>query len=258
MCWQCDHPTATRADYLHLVRDRIDERGYFIQGVQKDRWRPAFSYTVGLTPHGHPELLISGMGHCHASSLLNHVAHQLLFHDAAPYRAGDLHRWDGWPLVEVVDVAEPTIHLVFAEELYGDHVRAVQLVYADDRGRSPWDPPWKNPRTVTTERSFGPVTTQATTVRLAKVVVRMPGRTSSRGLPARGKRRMPSTCRSRAVMKSWATLGDAVDAIQSSISSSCRCASGVRSIRPVIDGRPTWRRVDHGRRRGVRRGTGQP
>jgi hypothetical protein len=138
MCWKCDNPTTTRADYLHLIQEKIDEHGYFIQSVGKDRWRPPFSYTVGLTPHGHPEFLISGMSQCNASSLLNHVAHRLLFHDAAPYRAGDLHLWDGWPLIEVVDVVEPTIHLVFAEELYGDSVRAVQLVYVDDRGQSPW------------------------------------------------------------------------------------------------------------------------
>lgn len=139
MCWQCDNPTATRADYLRLVQDRIDTYGSYVQGVESDGWRPGFSYTVGLTPHGHPELLISGMSRRNASSLLNHVAHQLIFHDAAPYRAGDLHVWEGWPLIEVVDVSEPTVHLVFAQEMYGDTIRAVQLVHADDRGRSPWE-----------------------------------------------------------------------------------------------------------------------
>jgi hypothetical protein len=138
MCWQCDNPTATRADYLRLIGDAIDTYGCFIQVVEKDRWRPGFAYTVGLTPHGHPELLISGMSQRNSSSLLNHVAHQVLFHDASPYVAGDLHVWPGWPLVEVVDVAEPSVHLVMAEEIYGASIRAVQLVYADDRGRSPW------------------------------------------------------------------------------------------------------------------------
>lgn len=46
--------------------------------------------------------------------------------------------WPGRVAVEVVDVAEPTVYLVMATATYGPDVRAVQLVYADDRGRWPW------------------------------------------------------------------------------------------------------------------------
>jgi hypothetical protein len=47
--------------------------------------------------------------------------------------------WKADPLIEIVRVTEPTAHLVTAVELYGAEIRALQLVYADDRGLWPWD-----------------------------------------------------------------------------------------------------------------------
>ncbi len=45
----------------------------------------------------------------------------------------------GGPLIEIVEVGEPTAHLQMAIDLYGPRVRALQLVHADDRGRWPSD-----------------------------------------------------------------------------------------------------------------------
>lgn len=137
MCWKCDHPDATEQDYFNLIQGVIETHGWFIQGVERDRWRPGFAYTVGLTPMGLPECLVTGLRHRAAVDFLNRVAHRLVCHDDPPLLAGDRPAWPG-PLVEVVDVAEPTVHLVMAHGMYGPAIRAVQLVYADDRGRWPW------------------------------------------------------------------------------------------------------------------------
>ncbi|MBM9458650.1 DUF4262 domain-containing protein [Nocardioides sp. zg-536] len=142
MCWHCDNPDKTRADYLDLIVGTIAEHGVFLQHVEKDRWRPPFTYTVGLTMLGHPELLVTGMHQRRAGPCLNRIAHGLRFHAAPDYVAGDLHAWPEHPEIpaqmEVVDVAVPTAHLLMAEEIFGPHIRAVQLVYVDDRGRWPW------------------------------------------------------------------------------------------------------------------------
>ena len=138
MCWSCDNPTATEADYLELVREKIDSYGVFLQHVEKDRWRPPFTYTVGLTEVGHPELLVTGLSATKAGRFLNAVAHGLLAHGAEALVPGQVHVPDDGPAVEVVDVAEPTVHLLTAVATYGPALRAVQLVYADDRGRWPW------------------------------------------------------------------------------------------------------------------------
>src|SRR5262245_7913620 len=139
MCWKCDNPTATDEDYFSLIQEVIDSREWFVQGVQKDRLRPEFSYTIGLTALGFPELLVTGLPHAFAADLLNAVAHQLVHHDASTFVAGDRLGWNGEGLIEVVDVAEPTVHLVYAYGMYGPDIRAMQLVYVDDLGKWPWD-----------------------------------------------------------------------------------------------------------------------
>jgi hypothetical protein len=61
MCWECDHPGSTRDDYLQCVNGIIAEHGWAVQGVQRDRIRPPWAYSVGLTAHGEPELVVTGL-----------------------------------------------------------------------------------------------------------------------------------------------------------------------------------------------------
>ena len=138
MCWRCDHPDATEADYLKLIQATIDSHGWFVQVVEKGRWRPGFAYTVGLSELGLPELLVTGLAYRKSLDLLNDVAHLYGFHGLALEPGRRQERRDGGEL-EIVEVAEPTVHLVRAQALYGDGIRALQLVYADDRGRWPWE-----------------------------------------------------------------------------------------------------------------------
>jgi hypothetical protein len=110
MCWECDHPGSTRLDY------------------------PPWAYTMGLTPNGRPELVVTGLL-ARATRLLNDVVSHVL-HAAAP-RPGEQIPLRGGPVIEIVEVAEPAVHLVTAIEFYGPGIRALQLVHADDRGHWP-------------------------------------------------------------------------------------------------------------------------
>lgn len=137
MCWLCDHPDATRLDYLEHVREVIECCGWAVQGVQRDRIRPPYAYTVGLTAAGKPELVVTGLPLVRAAELLTDVASHVM-HAEAP-RPGERVPLTGGPVIEIVEVAEPAVHLVVAEEIYGPDIRALQMVHADDRGHWPWD-----------------------------------------------------------------------------------------------------------------------
>lgn len=136
MCWQCDHPNATRREYLEHVCEVIADYGWAVQGVQRDRIRPPQAYTVGLTAHGKPELLVTGMRLERATELLDDVASHVLH--AEPPRPGERVQLRGGPLIEIVEVTHPAVRLPTAAEIYGPEVRALQLVHADDRGHWPW------------------------------------------------------------------------------------------------------------------------
>jgi hypothetical protein len=136
MCWECMHPGSTRLEYLEHLRDVIADYGWTVQGVERDRNRPPWAYTVGLTGSGRPELVVTGLPLSRATRLLNDVASHVL-HAAAP-RPGEQVPLHGGPVIEIVKVAEPTAHLVIATEFYGPGIRALQLVHADDRGHWPW------------------------------------------------------------------------------------------------------------------------
>lgn len=141
MCWACDHPDATRADYLDHMKRIIARYGWAVQDVERDRVHPPWAYTVGLTTFGQPELVATGLSRRRAADLLNGVAGHLL-HAAAP-RPGEQVTLVGGPLIQIVEVAEPTAHLTVAVELFGPHIRALQVVHADDRGHWPWEPGYR-------------------------------------------------------------------------------------------------------------------
>lgn len=137
MCWQCDHPEATWHDYLAHLRELLQRHCWIVQGVQRERSRAPYAYTVGLIAHGRPELVVTGLPYDRAADLLNGVAEHLL-HAAAP-RAGEVLPLRGGPVIEIVQVAEPGVHLPVAAAINGAGFTALQLVYADDRGHWPWD-----------------------------------------------------------------------------------------------------------------------
>jgi hypothetical protein len=119
------------------MHDLIARYGWAVQGIRRDRMHPPWAYTVGLHPHGKPELVVTGLRLGRATELLNDVASHVL-HATVP-RPGEQIPLRGGPVIEIVEVSEPTAHLITAAEFYGPAVRALQLVHADDRGHWPWE-----------------------------------------------------------------------------------------------------------------------
>ena len=136
MCMWCDDPTMTPERYLAWLTATIAEHGWAIQGVERERDRPPWAYTVGLTPRAKPELLVTGLPLRRAASLLNDIAEHVL-HAEEPV-LGEQVPLIGGPVVEFVRLPHPEVHLLRATDLYGSSVRALQVVWADDRGRWPW------------------------------------------------------------------------------------------------------------------------
>ena len=144
MCWVCEHPESTKADRLAYVRDLLDENPWVVIGVEGEGRRPPYSYTVGLTAAGRPELVITGLAKERGARVLTAVADRLL--DATPPAPGARFRLPGRRPGEIVRVAEPTVHLEVAADLFGGRLSALQLVYADSRGRWPWDRSYRSGR----------------------------------------------------------------------------------------------------------------
>lgn len=142
MCWQCDNPQATLDDYFDVVRAIIRDRGWAVQFVEDDR---PFAYTIGLRDNGFPELLITGLPPQTSARVLNSIAHQMIEDVVVPQPAMHIdHR--GEFLLEVVEVDHPDIHLPFAVALADGPIRALQLVWTDDRRHWPWDRGWAHGR----------------------------------------------------------------------------------------------------------------
>jgi hypothetical protein len=136
MCWQCDHPGASAADYLKVLRKTITKRKWAMQYVEDER-RP-FAYTIGLHKRGFAEYLVTGVSPERAMRLLNAVA-EYTFREVQP-KAGELMTLGDEVHLEFVKVEQPDAHLTFAVAIYGPQVQALQLVWRDERGHSPWCP----------------------------------------------------------------------------------------------------------------------
>jgi hypothetical protein len=137
MCWQCDHPGATWQDYVEHLRGLLEHHRWVVQGVQRERGRPPYAYTVGLPRQQRPELLVTGLPYDQAADLLSRAAKHVLGADTP--RPGEMLPLRGGPMIEIVRIAEPGIHLKVAATLNGPGFSALQLVYADDDGHWPWE-----------------------------------------------------------------------------------------------------------------------
>lgn len=135
MCWQCDHPGATRQDYLEELRGLVSKNGWAVQYVEAD---PPFAYTVGLSGAGLPELLVTALPPEQSMRLLNMVADYMV-HRAVP-APGDTMTFPDDSCAEFVEVTHPDVHMGWAVAFHGGPIRARQIVWCDDSGQSPWCP----------------------------------------------------------------------------------------------------------------------
>ena len=153
MCWQCDHPDKTRADYLDVLRGKIAAHGWAVQYVEVDRM--PFAYTIGLHDRGLPEFLVTGLAPRTALWLLNTFAKRVLRDGRMP-PVGEQVWLPARTRVELVTVDHPDAHMGLAVGIEGPAISAIQLVWADGRGRWPWAPGFndgRQPQAVLGERA---------------------------------------------------------------------------------------------------------
>jgi Domain of unknown function (DUF4262) len=134
MCWKCDHPDGTTEEYLAELRQTMLETGWAVQYVESDRM--PFAYTVGLTRYGLPELLVTGVAPRPAARMLNTLGRRAV-RGERPLPGMQIALPAG-PLIEMVEVANPDVYLIFAGAMFGDEVTALQAVWVDSRGHWPW------------------------------------------------------------------------------------------------------------------------
>ncbi len=137
MCEMCDRPDLSLDEYVEQLRERLTEERFLVQSVLGSRSTAEFSYTVGLTAHGLPELIVVAVRPADAVRLLHVWGDYLLDHSVV--LPGETLTSGPW-VMEALEVDRPREQLVIADLLYGEKVRALQLAWADDRGRWPWEP----------------------------------------------------------------------------------------------------------------------
>lgn len=150
MCEVCNPPEADRLAGVTTVRSMIDASHWATIAVEPECGLPTFAYTVGLSNFGLPELVISGMRKERALPVLDPVAARILLNGApAP---GRRIRLPNRRLSEIVRVDDPAARLQIATDVLGPRFTAIQLVYADKKGRWPWDNGYRGRQAVLGDR----------------------------------------------------------------------------------------------------------
>lgn len=123
------------------IRRHIDKHGWAILGVfptEKDPG-PWFTYTIGLTGKGLPELIMVGLSNGQAAPLLNDAAEQLVKGELQIGEPiGTLLQDLPAMLIEVDAKGMEKHPLNAAKAQYGEQIRALQLVWPDESGLFPW------------------------------------------------------------------------------------------------------------------------
>ncbi|AFM19738.1 hypothetical protein Mycch_5051 [Mycolicibacterium chubuense NBB4] len=133
MCWLCDHPGATRQDFLAVLREKARTNGWAVQYVETTM---PFAYTVGLSDWNLPELLMTSVSPARAARVLGTLARAAM--GGAALVPGEQMKVPGGPLAEFVEVDHPDVHCGWAVTHADGPVRVLQAVWADGRGRWPW------------------------------------------------------------------------------------------------------------------------
>ena len=142
MCMKCNGWSDEEIHDWYLKR--IRDHGWVVIFVAAEGTEAAFAYTIGLTRfHGHPEMLVSGMGRSASAVVLNQFGASV--GSGAWFSPGQVVR-QGTHRMQFVPVDDPT-QLVEAQEMYASEaglVPALQVVYTDHQGHWPWDKGWRD------------------------------------------------------------------------------------------------------------------
>lgn len=142
--------TAWAEDLRRRQDDIIESVGWAVVGVFPTEDQPdaaPFGYTVGLTAHGYPELVIAGLPLQTTHALLNDLA-QRVYDKAERFtngqRVADL--VPGYDMVICNGRDTEQIRPTMAYNRYGTgNVRLQQIVWPDREGRFPWEDGYSMP-----------------------------------------------------------------------------------------------------------------
>ncbi|MGC4885758.1 DUF4262 domain-containing protein [Micromonospora sp. DT227] len=140
-------------EFLRRQSEIIDRVGWAVTLVHPDADDAGdstpFAYTVGLTAHGHPELLIAGLDPATAQQLLNDLATRVYdraerFSDGQ--RVGDLIA--GHDAVIIDGTATDQLYPGAAIARYDQQVRLQQILWPDPQGHLPGEAGYAYPPSV--------------------------------------------------------------------------------------------------------------
>lgn len=132
------------SDFLRRQTEVIDRYGWAVTPVFPTEEHPGapFAYTIGLTAHHHPELIIAGLSPRTSQRLLNNLAARFFGRAqrfASGQRINDL--LDGYDAIIIEGPPTDDLYPGAAIARYGkDRVRLQQVVWPDEHGRFPWEP----------------------------------------------------------------------------------------------------------------------
>jgi hypothetical protein len=138
MCAASDDSVEAVLGYLAYVMRIVHERGWAVQGVFPTDDCPGdeFAYSVGFTKMGHPEVVVVGLGSDAGGVLINAVGRRIA--NGERFEDGDvLAASEGLGRFGFVECDNDELGV--ARQLYGDDVRALQLLWPDSAGHLPWD-----------------------------------------------------------------------------------------------------------------------
>ena len=125
------------------LRQMIDAHGWAVRNVSDSDPAKCLSYTVGLTAHGHPEVVMTGLPPEVGTAFLNIVG-EIVVREGGSFTSGEatteLADGPAMPVIEVSDTSD----LTAVDAIYGD-VQALQVVWTDSHGHLPWEPGYANP-----------------------------------------------------------------------------------------------------------------
>jgi hypothetical protein len=146
-----DEHDRLRHYFLRQQDALIARYGWAVTMVEPTPTEPCtpFAYTVGLTAHGQPELVIAGLDPLIAQALLGDLAARVLKHDLQLTHGQHLHDLiAGYDAVLVDGPITDDLYPGTGIGRYGaDHVRLRQIVWPDRNGRFPWNPRLRLPAT---------------------------------------------------------------------------------------------------------------
>lgn len=131
------------ADFWKKQQDIIETHGWALTSVLSDGTMPSYTYSVGLSAKGLPELLLVGVGPRDAQIILNAAAKKLIggvFSGAPGERLQEVANFPLAPRHLAQDLAEK---FALGADRYAHEnnlkMHMIQIVFPDQKGLFPWE-----------------------------------------------------------------------------------------------------------------------